>query len=128
MPTTTMTTTEIGTALVDLCRQGKNHEAMQTLYADDIVSFEAGAPPGMSQTTNGKEACLAKGQWWADNHEVHSAVVNGPWPNGDEFAVYMHYDVTFKPSGKRFPMEETAIYTVKDGKIVHEKFYYRMDG
>lgn len=128
MSSTTMTTTEIGSALVDLCRQGKNHEAMETLYADDIVSLEAAAPPGMSPEVSGKHAVIAKGQWWADNHEVHEAVILGPWANGDEFAVYLKYDVTFKPTGKRFPMEETAVYTVRDGKIVHEKFFYRMDG
>ena len=90
--------------------------------------YACGAAPGMPQETSGKDAVIAKSQWWVDNHEVHDAVILGPWPNGDEFAVYFKYDVTFKPSGKRFPMEETAMYTVRDGKIVREKFYYRTDG
>ncbi len=128
MPTTTMTATEIGTALIEYCKQGKNFDAMQALYADDIVSIEAGAAPGMPQEISGKEAVIGKSQWWVDNHEVHDAVILGPWPNGDDFAVYFKYDVTFKPTGKRFPMEEAALYTVRDGKIVREKFYYRTDG
>jgi hypothetical protein len=46
---------------------------------------------------------------------------------GDDnrFAVYYNYDVTFKPTGKRNNMEEMALYTVKDGKVVREQFFYR---
>jgi len=119
-----MTTMEIGTTLVDLCQQGKNHEAIDTLYADDVVSVEAGAPAGMSAESVGKAAVLAKGQWWIDNHEVHSAKTTGPWPHGDQFIVGHTFEVTFKQSGQRFVMEEMALYTVADGKIVREVFFY----
>jgi multidrug efflux pump subunit AcrB len=37
----------------------------------------------------------------------------------------MTLDVTFKPTGKRNAMEEMALYTVNDGKIVHEQFFYK---
>ncbi len=126
MSTATMSTMEIATTLIDLCRQGKNHEAMTTLYAKDIVSNEAGAAPGMPQEITGIDAVLAKGQWWMDNHTVHEATFGGPWPNGDQFIVMFKYDVTNKPSGNRFMMEEAALYTVKDGKIVREEFFYSM--
>ena len=127
MSTTQMTTNEIAQSLVDLCRQGKNHEAMTQLYADDIMSLEAGAgSPEMSREAHGLDAVIAKGKWWEDNHEVHSAQVTGPWPNDDQFIVNFRYDVTNKPSGKRFVMEEAALYTVRDGKIAHEAFFYAM--
>jgi len=119
-----MTTLEIGKKLVELCRQGKNHDAMATLYARDIVAVEAGAPPGQSAEAHGLDAVLAKSKWWADNHTVHSANVDGPWPNGDRFIVRFSYDVTHKPSDRRFQMDEAALFTVKDGKIVREEFFY----
>jgi hypothetical protein len=119
-----MTTLEIGTKLVELCKQGKNHEAMETLYAQDVVSVEAGSPPGGSPESRGLQAVIAKGKWWTDNHEVHSAVCDGPFPHGDRFIVRFTYDVTHKPSSKRFTMEEAALYTVKDDKIVREEFFY----
>jgi len=34
--------------------------------------------------------------------------------------------VTMKPTRQRFTMEEMALYTVKDGKIVREEFFYTM--
>lgn len=128
MSTAQLSTLEIGKALVDLCRQGKNHEAMSTLYSADIVSVEAGAPPGQERETVGLEATMAKGQWWVDNHTVHEASVAGPFPKDDQFIVTFNYEVTFKPSGNRFRMEEAALYTVTAGKITREEFFYTMGG
>jgi ketosteroid isomerase-like protein len=119
-----MTTLDVGKKLVDLCKQGKNHEAMETLYSPDIVSVEARAMPGLGAEARGREAVVAKGKWWNDNHTVHSASCEGPWPHGDRFIVRFSYDVTNKPSGKRFQMDETALFTVKDGKVVREEFFY----
>lgn len=119
-----MTTLEVGKKLVELCKQGKNQEAMDTLYAPDIVSVEAISMPGLPAEARGREAVLAKGKWWNDNHTVHSATTEGPWPNGDRFVVRFTYDVTNKPSNQRFTMDEAALFTVKDGKIVREEFFY----
>ena len=119
-----MTTLEVGKKLVELCKQGKNQEAMETLYAPDIVSVEAAAMPGLGAEARGREAVFAKGKWWYENHTVHSATTEGPWPHGDRFIARFTYDVTNKPSGKRFTMDETAVFTVKDGKIVREEFFY----
>ena len=121
-----MNTYEIGQKMVELCRQGKNDEAIKTLFSDDIVSVEAGAPPGQEATTKGMAAVLGKGKWWVDNHIVHDAKAEGPWPNGDRFIVRFTYDVTFKPENKRFVMDEAALYTVANGKVVKEEFFYTM--
>ena len=121
-----MKTTEIGKKLVDLCKQGKNMDALNALFADDAVSLEPVAPPGGKQEVKGLAAIKAKGEWWRNNHEVHSASVTGPWPHGDRFVVGFNYDVTNKPSGKRMKLDEVALYTVRDGKIVQEEFFYDM--
>jgi ketosteroid isomerase-like protein len=121
-----MTTKEIGTKLVELCKANKNAEAMQTLYATDIVSVEAGAPPGQEATQRGLPACLAKGKHWVEAHEVHSAKVEGPFPHGDRFAVMFDYDITRRADNKRFQMKEVALYTVANDKITREEFFYSM--
>jgi ketosteroid isomerase-like protein len=121
-----MNTLEIGQKMVELCRLGKNDEAIKTLFSKDIVSVEAGAPPGQEATTKGMEAVLGKGKWWVDNHIIHDAKAEGPWPNGDKFIVRFTYDVTFKPDNKRFTMDEAALYTVANGKVVKEEFFYTM--
>jgi ketosteroid isomerase-like protein len=122
-------TLTVGKKLVELCLQGKAKEAMDTLYSDDIVSIEAGAPANMSARSEGIGAVKAKGAWWQENHEVHKAEAEGPYPNGDRFIVRFKYDITAKTgpmAGKRFVMDEAALYTVKGGKITHEEFFYSM--
>ena len=120
-----MTNLEIGKKLVELCQQGKNQEATATLYAKDIVSVEAAGNPSMPAEARGIDAVNAKGKWWNDNHTVHSATAEGPYPHGsDRFAVRFSYDVTNKPSNKRMKFDEIAVFTVKDDKIVREEFYY----
>src|ERR1700761_9058271 len=121
-----MNTKEVADTLVKLCSQGKFHEATEALYSPDIVSMEAGAPPGGSRESKGLQAVLEKGKWWTENHEVHSTLVEGPLVAGSHFAVTFKMDVTFKPESRRFQMEEIGVYKVADGKIVYEEFFYAM--
>ena len=121
-----MTTQEVANTLVKMCSQRQFDQATQALYSPDIVSMEAGAPPGQSRESKGLAAVKAKGEWWSANHEVHSASVEGPLVAGSHFAVTFKLDVTFKPKSQRFTMEEVAVYKGVDGKIVYEEFFYNM--
>lgn len=125
-----MTVKEIGDELVALCKQGKNLEAIEKLYSPDIVSVEAAAMSNMPQTQTGIEAIKGKNKWWMENHEMHGAEVNGPFPNGDQFIVHFKFDVTPKcggQAGQRMCMEEMGLFTVKDGKVAKEEFFYSME-
>jgi hypothetical protein len=119
-----MTAHEVGKKYVALCQAGKNAECLDTLFSKDAVSVEAFAPGGGDRTSKGLEAIRAKSKWWSDNHTVHKAEISGPFPNDDRFAVRFVYDVTNKPSGKRFTMEEVGLFTVVDDKIAREEFFY----
>jgi ketosteroid isomerase-like protein len=122
-----MSAREIGQKLVDYCRAGRNLDAINELYAEDVVSVEAMDPPEGNRESRGIEAARGKNQWWIENHEVHDASIEGPYPHGeDRFAVTFKYEVTFKPSGQRFSMEEVGVYTVAGGKISREEFFYAM--
>jgi ketosteroid isomerase-like protein len=123
-----MKTMEIATQLAELCRQGKNMDALNTLFAEDVVSVEAGAPPGMERAAHGLAALKGKSEWWFNNHEIHSHSVTGPWPHDDRFVIGFQYDITHKPSGQRMKMDEVGLYYVRDGKIVREEFFYHMGG
>jgi hypothetical protein len=121
-----MNTLDIAKKLVELCRQGKNAEARDTLYSEDIVSVEAGAPPGAQRESLGIAAVREKSAWWAANHEIHSANITGPWPHDDRFIVGFQYEVTNKPSGKRLKLDEVGLYWVRNDKIVREEYFYSM--
>jgi len=115
---------ELAKDFVNLCRNNDNLEAIRKYYADDIVSVEAAAGPSGSKETRGIEGVRAKNQWWIENHEIHSGQANGPYVGDDGFAVEYIYDFTNKPSGRRIQMQEMALYTVHNGKIVREQFFY----
>lgn len=122
------TVSEVANDLVDLCRSGQFTAVIDKHYSDDIVSIEPVDSPSSPKRQEGIEAIRGKNAWWVENHEVHSATVEGPFVSEEQFAVRFKFDVTFKPASKRMEMQEMALYTVKDGKIVQEEFFYNMPG
>jgi len=114
---------DIGTKYVALCKEGK-FEACFDLYAPDAVSVEAGGAPGMDRVSRGLDAIRAKGKWWYDNHTVHKAESFGPYPLDNRFAVRFVFDVTMKASNQRVTMDEVGLFTIENGKIVREEFFY----
>jgi len=131
MTTQTKDAPAIGKRLVEMCNQGKNLDAINELYADDVTSVEVCGSPQMPAEMAGIDAIRGKNQWWMENHEVHSGSCTGPFPHGDQFIVVFNYDVTVKAQGpmkgQRMQMEEAGLYTVADGKIIREQFFYDME-
>ena len=119
-----MTSLEIAKKYVALVKEDKHEEILNELFSKDAVSVEAGGPPGMDRVSKGVEAIRAKGKWWTDNHTIHKAEAFGPYPHDDRFAVRFVYDVTNKPSGQRIHMDEIGLFTIENGKIVREEFFY----
>jgi SnoaL-like domain len=119
-----MALADLASGLVKLCRKGKFLNAVDKFYGDDIVSVEPVAGPQMPAQQSGIDAIRAKNKWFEENFEVHSVQVEGPFLGKGQFAARFTLDVTQKASGKRFPMNEMALYTVKKNKVVREEFYY----
>ena len=122
-----MTIQKTADDITAMLRAGRFGEAGAKYWADDVVSIEAGSPPGGPDPKSvGKAAVAAKGEWWSANHEVHGATVEGPLVNGDQFVLRIKMDVTPKASGQRMTMDEVALYTIRNGKIAEERFFYAM--
>jgi len=119
-----MSTIEIANQLAALCRAGKFLDAVETLYADDIVSVEAREFAGMPRELTGKSAVKGKNVWWFDNNELHAVEVMGPFVSPERFALVFTFDRTPKATGERGRFTEVAVYSVSGGKIVREEFYF----
>jgi hypothetical protein len=117
-----MTTAELAKAFTDMLKAGEHTEAAAMFNAPDIVSIEA--MDGPMARVQGTAAVKAKSDWWYGAHDIHSASAAGPFVNGAQFVVRFNLDVTAKETGQRMQMEEAGLYTVKDGKIVEERFFY----
>jgi hypothetical protein len=123
-----MATQDIAKRYVELCKAGKNEACIDELFAKDAVSVEAAAMPGMERTVKGLDAIHAKSKVWRETNVVHSADVLGPFPHDNRFAVRFTFDVTNKPSGKRMKMDEIGLFTIENGKISREEFFYSTEG
>ena len=120
-----METRQVAEEFAALCKQGKFDDAGRRFWSEDVVSIEAMDGP-MARCSGLKEV-EAKGEWWSANHEIHGFETEGPFLNGDQFALRFVIDVTPKRgerAGQRTKMAEVGLYTVKGGKVVEERFFY----
>ena len=122
-----MNLNEIAQELVAGCRENRARANLDKLYAPDAVSVEA-ADMGQGREVSGVEAIKAKHDWWENAMEYLGGDIKGPMPHGeDRFAVIFQVKAREKATGKVSDMEEVGIYTVADGKITREEFFYAMD-
>ncbi len=122
-------TAAVAEELADLCRAGRNLDAIEKLYSPNIVSIEPVGSPEMPAEMRGIDAIRKKNKLWYENNDIHSVEANGPFiGHGDQFTMNYTWDVTAKQTGTRIKMSEMALYTVKDGKIAREQFFYHMPG
>jgi hypothetical protein len=111
---------QIAEEVVKLIREGKNKQAKDTFYADDIVSVE-----GNGDKLEGIDAIHKKSaEWAAQVLEVHSASVSDPLIAVDHFALNIKMDISYK-NGYRAVMDEIAVYEVSNGKIAFEQFFFK---
>jgi len=115
-------TKSIAAAFTDPLKAGQHAEAGERFWSPDVVSIEA--MEGPMARCEGAAAVKAKSEWWMGAHEWHGGSVEGPFVNGDQFAVRFEMDVTEKASGRRMQMTEVGLYTVAGGRIVEERFFY----
>lgn len=118
-----MSTQEIASRLVELCRRGEWKKAQRELFAEDAVSIEPYPTPAFEKETRGLQAIHEKADRWDSMlQETHAIDVSEPLLADRGFAVTMRMDVSMK-DGKRFDFTELCVYQVKDGKIVAEQFF-----
>jgi hypothetical protein len=117
-----MSNTEAMADFAAMLKAGQHLEAGAKYNHPDIVSREA--MDGPMREVKGAAAVRAKSDWWYANHEVHGAESHGPWPHGDQFIMRFRLDVTPKATGQRMQMEEYGLYTMQDGKVIEERFFY----
>ncbi|HWK03247.1 MAG TPA: SnoaL-like domain-containing protein [Puia sp.] len=118
-----MTTPQIATRLIELCRQGQYETAQKELYAKDVISIEPHATPAFEKETKGLPAILEKGhKFEAMTEKVYGTTASDPLITGNIIAFTLGLDIAMKGTS-RSKMEELCVYQVKDGKIISEQFF-----
>lgn len=107
--------------LFDYIRNGRIMDAMNEFYADDVIMTE----PAYGDTA-GLAANLQREQQFVDsvkefkNFEVTAQGV------GDDVTFYENVMDWINTDGQAVHVEQLVVARWKDGKIVHERFYYNM--
>jgi len=118
-----MTTQEVANRLVALCRTGQYQQAVEELYAPDIVSVEPEGAPNRMVT--GLAAIAEKGKKFESMIEkVNKSIISDPIVAENFFACNMLMNVQMKGAPAVIDMDEICVYTVNNGKIVREEFFY----
>jgi ketosteroid isomerase-like protein len=119
MTTTTPDTAALDQTLNDMVLSGKALEAFEKYYADDVVMQENSDEPRVGKEANRK----AEEEFFASLAEFHEGKVLASAVNGDTSFSEWFMDVTFK-NGYRMKLAQVAVRKWKDGKVVHERFFY----
>jgi len=115
-----MSIEEIANGLVQHCRELRFRDAINAYYSPDIVSVEVN---GENRETRGIEASLGKEDWFDKTFEILGCEVEGPWINDPCFLVKFAIKTHKREDGEEGEMVEYALYSVHEGKIVHERFF-----
>ncbi len=98
---------------------GKILETFDAYYADDVVMSENQTEERVGKVVNREYEIK-----FLDNVlEFHGAEVGRVLVDGDHAAVEWSFDITFK-DGNRVKMQQVAVQTWKEGKIIREDFYH----
>lgn len=120
-----MSTQEVANRLVTLCRKGKYEQVVKELYSPDIVSVEAEGAP--NRIVKGLEAIAEKGRAFESKIEkINKSVVTDPVVADNFFSLGMLMNVQMKGMPVAIDMDEICVYTVREGKIIREEFFYSL--
>ena len=108
--------------LCQMIGEGKLKEAIDELYADDVIVIEATGESFQGKDTQQKRLV----EWQSGLDAFHGGGVHAITANEDEQVTMVEswVDVTFKGAPGPTKFEEVAVQHWKDDKIVRERFYY----
>ena len=99
--------------------QGKILEAFDRFYDESVVMQENAATPTVGKTANRDREV----KFVESIEQFHGAQVLGSGAGADRSYSEWTMDVTFK-GGIRVKLEQVAARQWRNGKIVHERFYF----
>jgi len=106
---------------LEMLRKGQMMEAFEKYYSEDVVMQENNEPPKVGKAKNRE----AEKEFLSSVEAVHDTQIkNVAFDPGKNVVMIQEYmDMTLKGVG-RVQMEEIAVQTWKNDKIVEERFFY----
>ncbi|MGI9628521.1 MAG: nuclear transport factor 2 family protein [Longimicrobiales bacterium] len=105
--------------LLDYIRSGRIIDAMNEFYSDDVVMEEP-----MYGETVGLAANLEREQHFVDSVKEFKGFQADKVATGPNLSVYENVMDWVDVEGNEIHAEQVSVATWRDGKIIHERFYY----
>lgn len=103
-----------------MLRAGQFEAAGNRFWAADVTSVE---PKGQS-TVSGIDAARIKCNARFGAAKIDEIGIDGPFVTGDQFALFLDLVIVDPASGRRQPLTEIALYTVRGGQIAEERHFF----
>ncbi len=108
-----------------LLRDGQFQAAGIKYWAQNIVSIEPDDLPGdIPAIIKGIEAATAKNNYLFGNRRIEDLSIDGPFITGNQFALFLDMRIVDLASSAQQPLTEIALFSVEDGQITEERFFY----
>jgi hypothetical protein len=104
-----------------LLRSGQFAAAGEKYWSSDVRCIE---PGGVSAPVSGKAATrnVCAGRFGACR--IDDLGIDGPFVTGNQFALFLDMLIVDSASGQATPFTEIAVFTVRDGQISEERYFY----
>jgi hypothetical protein len=109
--------------LLGYIQEGRIMDAMKEFYADDVIMEEP-----MYGKTVGLAANLEREQNFVNSVKEFKNFEAAQIAVGDNVSIYENVMDWVDVNDQEMHIEQVAVATWKDGKIVHERFYYDTGG
>ncbi len=117
--------TDVARDFTDMLRQGQFLAARERFWAADVRCIEPhDLPDGIAAEVWGIDAARAKTVRWFGSRHIHDLSIDGPFVTGNQFALFLDMMIAGQPSGADQPFTEIAIFTVRNGQISEERYFY----
>ncbi len=108
-----------------MLRLGQFEAAGERYWAEGVTSVEpADLPNDIPALVSGIDAARDKARFRFGTGRIDDLGIDGPFVTGDQFALFLDMLITDPASGNTQPFTEIAIFTVRDGRIIDERFFY----
>ena len=108
-----------------MLRLGQFEAAGKRYWSDTVTSVEpVDLQIAIPAVVLGIEAAQSKARFRFGKNRIDDLSIDGPFVTGDQIALFVDMLITDPASGTEQPFTEIAIFTVRDGQIVEERFFY----
>jgi hypothetical protein len=108
-----------------MLRLGQFEAAGERYWSDAVISIEpADVSIGIPALVSGIAAARGKARVRFGEGCIEEMGIDGPFVTGDQFALFFDMLIKGAAEGDIRPFTQIAIFTVRNGRITEERFFY----